>query len=259
MRRTVFLATVVATVARGADPPPPATVSVTKVSTSPATAAQGTRALLRERVGELLACYEQELSGDGEPTTEVTLSFTYRGNGSTLSPRAELADARRDDAGFAFLECLRGRAAGWTVRDPVAGASVEIGLTFARRASPAPAPPPAASAASAAGSSPQGAVGEVVEEHADEIRVCYERQLSADPQLEGKVALRWVVEDDGSAADVHVHEPGTTLRNRNVLECMIARVGGWRFPSPGAGRSLVVTYPWTLRAQRQQAGAPAGP
>jgi len=258
MRRIVFFAAVVATVARGAGPPPAATVSVTKVSTSPASAAEETRAMLKERVRELLACYEQELSGDGEPTTQVNLSFTYRGDGSTLSPRAEFPDARMDDAGFAFLECLKGRAAGWTVRGPVAGAAVLVGLTFARRASPAPAPM-AASAATAASSGPQGAVGKVVEEHAEEIRLCYERELSADPQLEGKVALRWVVEDDGSTSDVRVHEPGTTLRNRKVLDCMIARVGGWRFPSPGPGRTLAVTYPWTLRAQRQQAGPPASP
>jgi len=258
MRHLLFsLAAALAVAARGADPPPGATLSVTRVVGSPA-AADGTRALLREHERELLACYQTELPGDAEPRTVVNLSFTVGGNGSTLAPRAEFPDARLDDAGFAFLECLSERAAGWRFRNPVAGAAVEVELSFARGAGPGPAPAPAASAATAARDTPQDEVGQVVREHAEEIRLCYERELAAGRSLEGKVALRWVVGEDGSASDVRVHEPGTTLHNRKVLDCMIARVGAWRFPSPGPGRTLAVTYPWTLSAQRQPAEAPAG-
>jgi hypothetical protein len=267
MRRLVAIAGAAALLAalpaagRGAEAAPTATLSVTSIRSSPAAAAEGTRALLRDRLRELVACYQQELSADREAATQVTLSFTVRGNGSLLAPKAEFPDPRADDAGFAFLECLKQRAAGWTVASPVAGATVEVGLTFSRRAAPAAAPAPPASAASpaAGATAPQEAVGKVAAEHAAEIRACYERELAVDPQLQGKVALRWVIQDDGSAADVRVHEPGTTLRSRKVQDCMVARVGGWRFPAPGPGRTLAVTYPWSLRPQRQPEGAPAGP
>lgn len=225
-----------------------ATVSVSRVSAA-GRLAEATRALLRQRERELLACYRQELSDDREPTTRVSLSWTLRANGSIATPKAEFPDPRADDAGFAFLACLKERAAGWRYREPVAGAPVEVGLTFSRQGGKPAAPP----ATAMVGSISREELGQVLQAHAGEISQCYEQALALDGTLEGKVKLRWTVRSDGVVADVKVDEAGTTLASHDAVQCMVARVGAWRFPSPKGGAIAVITNAWTLRTQAQPA------
>ncbi len=241
--------------AAGADAaasPRGATVSISAVKSSSDAAVAATRATLRERQRELVACYDQELAEDPEPTTRVTLSWRLRANGSISAPRAEFPDPRLDDAAFAFLGCLKERAAGWTFRKPGAGsASVEVALTFSAGNGPRP-----AQGTPLVGSIGKEAIRKVLDEHSGEITACYQRELAQDKSLEGKVKLKWTVQADGSVADVKVDEAGTTLPNRKAIECIASRVGGWRFPPPKDGAIAVITNAWTLRTQLQVSPKP---
>ncbi len=227
-----------------------ATVGVSSVTSPSDAAVEATRTVIRERERELVACYEQELADDPEPTTRVVLSWTLRANGSISTPKAEFPDARLDDAGFAFLGCLTDKVAGWKVRKPGAGGPVEIGLTFSARGGPRP----TAQNVPLVGSIGKEALGKVFQEHASEISACYGRELARDKGLEGKVRLRWNVQADGHVTDVRVDDAGTSLPNRSAVECMVSRVGSWRFPPPKDGAIAVITNTWTLRAQVQSGG-----
>ncbi len=260
MRATSFLAVALASgallrpggAAAGAAEPPGATVSVSAVRSPSAAAVAATKAGLRERQRELVACYQQELSDDPEPTTRVTLSWTLRANGSISTPRAEFPDPRLDDAAFAFLGCLQDRMAGWTFRTAGAGSGhVEVALKFTAGGGPRP-----ARSTPLVGSIGREALAKVLQEHSGEITACYQRELEQDRSLEGKVKLKWTVQADGSVTDVEVDGAGTTLPNRRAVDCMVSRVAGWRFPPPKDGAIAVITNAWTLRTQVQLSPKP---
>lgn len=76
-----------------------------------------------------------------------------------------------------------------------------------------------------------------------QVRACYERSLKADPDLQGKLLMRWEVQPDGTVADAKVQGDG--LGNAKLSECIERRVSRWRFPT--ASRSTPVEFPFTLR------------
>jgi len=88
----------------------------------------------------------------------------------------------------------------------------------------------------------------VIQEHASQIRYCYEQELQRDPKLEGKVVIRWIINADGRVSNPQVDSGGTTLANDGVHRCMMDRIQSWEFPKPKGGGIAVITYPWILRA-----------
>ncbi len=91
-------------------------------------------------------------------------------------------------------------------------------------------------------------IRKVIQEHAAQIRFCYEEQLAVNPKLAGKVAIKWVIDADGNASNPTVDASSTTLNNDKVQQCMMARIVSWQFPKPKGGGIAVITYPWILRA-----------
>jgi hypothetical protein len=91
-------------------------------------------------------------------------------------------------------------------------------------------------------------IRKVIQEHAAQIRFCYEEQLAVNPKLAGKVAIKWVIDADGNASNATVDASSTTLASDKVHQCMMARIVSWQFPKPKGGGIAVITYPWILRA-----------
>ncbi len=90
-------------------------------------------------------------------------------------------------------------------------------------------------------------IRKVIQEHASQIRYCYEQELQRDPRLEGKVVVKWIINADGHASGAQV-DAGTTLGSERVHRCMMDRIQSWQFPKPKGGGIAVITYPWILRA-----------
>lgn len=89
-------------------------------------------------------------------------------------------------------------------------------------------------------------IGKVIRKHWNEIKYCYEKELQKDPNLEGKVAMMFVIDGTGRVAEVNVQQD--TTGNGAVASCMQARIKRWVFPEPQGGGQVVVTYPWIFRA-----------
>ncbi len=85
-----------------------------------------------------------------------------------------------------------------------------------------------------------------VQRHRAEIRYCYERRLNLRRDLEGKVAVRFIV---GGTGDVLVARATdqTTLPDAEVGACLTRKIMRWRFPRPQGGGQVVVTYPFMFR------------
>jgi hypothetical protein len=88
----------------------------------------------------------------------------------------------------------------------------------------------------------------VIQEHAAQIRYCYEQQLALNPKLQGKVSIKWVINADGAGSNPQVDSSATSLVDDKVHQCMMARITSWQFPKPKGGGIAVITYPWILRS-----------
>lgn len=95
-------------------------------------------------------------------------------------------------------------------------------------------------------------VRKVIQDHAAQIRYCYEQQLALNPKLSGKVSIKWIINADGSATGAQVDGSATTLADDRVHDCMKARIQSWQFPRPKGGGIAVITYPWILRSSGGQ-------
>ncbi|HEX4620319.1 MAG TPA: TonB family protein, partial [Myxococcaceae bacterium] len=88
-------------------------------------------------------------------------------------------------------------------------------------------------------------IAKVIKRHENEIKFCYEQELNKTPNLNGKVAVQWVIDPTGSVSDANVTE--TSLSNNNAESCMLARIRRWKFPSPEGGGVVTVTFPWIFK------------
>jgi len=77
------------------------------------------------------------------------------------------------------------------------------------------------------------------------ITYCYEKELAADPELNGKVTLQWRIGIDGKVMKVLIEN--STLSNKNVEGCMMRNVERWIFPKPEGG-VCVIRYPFVFNA-----------
>ncbi len=93
-------------------------------------------------------------------------------------------------------------------------------------------------------------IRKVIRDHADQVRYCYEQQLTLNPKLGGKIAIKWQINADGraSATVFDASAPVDSDGMRNVGECIMSRIKTWEFPKPKGGGMAIVTYPWILRS-----------
>ncbi len=90
------------------------------------------------------------------------------------------------------------------------------------------------------------AIAEVIKRNLGQIRYCYERQLSSNPDLYGKVLVKFVIGADGILAQQKVEN--STLKNEMVEGCIMRRMAGWKFPLPKGGTQVRVSYPFLFKA-----------
>jgi hypothetical protein len=89
-------------------------------------------------------------------------------------------------------------------------------------------------------------IAQYIKSKLGEILYCYERQLSANPDLYGKVAIKFQIAGTG---DVETQRIGdTTLKNATVEGCILQRVAKWKFPTPEGGTKVLVTYPFLFKS-----------
>lgn len=89
-------------------------------------------------------------------------------------------------------------------------------------------------------------IAQYIKTQLGQILYCYERQLSANPDLEGKIAVRFTIGSTGQVVSQKIGD--TTLKNATVEGCILNRVALWKFPAPQGGTSVVVTYPFLFKS-----------
>jgi TonB family protein len=79
------------------------------------------------------------------------------------------------------------------------------------------------------------------------IKGCYERALKRNPNLSGKVKVRWTITAAGTVSAVEIEED--SLGDGEVSSCIKGLVSRWRFPAPSGG-SVDVVYPFVFQASQ---------
>jgi TonB family protein len=75
------------------------------------------------------------------------------------------------------------------------------------------------------------------------IKHCYEKRLKRDPELKGKIVIRFVIHPGGKVIEVEIAE--NTTGDSELARCIAATVKAIRFPSAEGGETSV-TYPFIL-------------
>lgn len=86
----------------------------------------------------------------------------------------------------------------------------------------------------------------VIQRHRAKFAFCYERALLRQPELSGKVVLRFVIAGDGKVSKVEL-DRGSTLKDAAVEECLLKAAALMKFPPPAGGGEVVVKYPFLFR------------
>lgn len=90
-------------------------------------------------------------------------------------------------------------------------------------------------------------VARVIRNHWNEIRYCYEKELTRNPNLAGKVAVAFDIGPVGEVTVASISE--STLDSQAARTCMLDSVRRWKFPAPRGGAVVQVRYPFVFTTQ----------
>jgi hypothetical protein len=82
----------------------------------------------------------------------------------------------------------------------------------------------------------------VIKRHMNQIRYCYQRELTKNPDLGGKISVKFVIAKNGSVSKASTKS--STMGNRAVEGCINGRFMRFKFPEPKGGGIVIVSYPF---------------
>lgn len=91
----------------------------------------------------------------------------------------------------------------------------------------------------------EGTVRRVALRHMAAIKYCYEKALIRDPNAKGKIVVRITIGQTGRVVEADIES--STIKDAEMLSCILRMVRRWRFPNPKGGE-VVVTYPFVFVA-----------
>ena len=97
-----------------------------------------------------------------------------------------------------------------------------------------------AGAVSVNGRLPTEVVQRVVRQNFGRFRLCYVGGLGANPGLQGRVTVKFVIDRDGTVTSTA--DGGSDLPDQGVVKCVVRAFGAVTFPPPEAG-IVTVVYP----------------
>lgn len=92
------------------------------------------------------------------------------------------------------------------------------------------------------GSLQKSEIEAVIQKSLTSIRYCYQRRLQAQPELGGKIIVKFVVAADGSVSSSSVKK--SSMGDAEVESCILGRFRRMTFPAPRGGGMAIVSYPF---------------
>jgi hypothetical protein len=88
----------------------------------------------------------------------------------------------------------------------------------------------------------------IIRKHVNEVKFCYEQELTKKPSLAGRIQVQFAI--NGAGQVISSVMQSSTMGNARVEGCVVQAVKRWPFPQPLGGGLVIVSYPFVL--------APAG-
>ena len=85
----------------------------------------------------------------------------------------------------------------------------------------------------------------VIKKHMNQIRYCYQRELPKNPDLGGKVTVKFVIAKNGTVSKASTKS--STLGSKAVEGCINSRFMRFKFPEPKGGGIVIVSYPFIFQ------------
>ncbi|MFN7144107.1 MAG: AgmX/PglI C-terminal domain-containing protein [Myxococcota bacterium] len=82
----------------------------------------------------------------------------------------------------------------------------------------------------------------VIKRNMSQIRYCYQRELTKNPTLGGKITVKFVIAKDGTVSSATTKS--STMSNPAVESCINGRFMRFQFPEPKGGGIVIVSYPF---------------
>jgi hypothetical protein len=82
----------------------------------------------------------------------------------------------------------------------------------------------------------------VIKRNMAQIRYCYQRELTKNPALGGKITVKFVIAKDGTVSSATTKS--STMSNPAVESCINGRFMRFQFPEPKGGGIVIVSYPF---------------
>jgi hypothetical protein len=95
-------------------------------------------------------------------------------------------------------------------------------------------------ATSVNGRLPPEVIQRIVRQNFGRFKMCYQSALASNPNLQGRVAVKFVISREGSVS--LTADGGSDLPDQGVVQCVVRNFGGLSFPAPEGG-TVTVVYP----------------
>lgn len=82
----------------------------------------------------------------------------------------------------------------------------------------------------------------VIKRNMAQIRYCYQRELTKNPMLGGRIVVKFVIAKDGTVSSATIRS--TTMNNEKVEQAICGRFLKFQFPEPKGGGIVIVSYPF---------------
>ena len=76
------------------------------------------------------------------------------------------------------------------------------------------------------------------------VQACYEKHLETDPELAGKMDIRWTIDRRGEVRRAEVQ--ASSMQSPEVGRCICREIESWKFPQPRGDGEVRVTYPFVF-------------
>ena len=96
------------------------------------------------------------------------------------------------------------------------------------------------------GGLPKEVIARYIKSQLGRILYCYERQLSVNPDLFGKVEVKFTIGPSGGVVRKSINK--SSLGNKVVESCILQKIARWKFPKPRGGGKVVVRYPFLFKS-----------
>ena len=94
------------------------------------------------------------------------------------------------------------------------------------------------------GSLDKSLIDTVIRKNMNQLRYCYQRELTKNPGLEGKIIVKFTIAPDGSVSRSGIKT--SSMGNSDVETCLTERFKRFKFPEPKGGGVVIVSYPFVF-------------